>query len=88
MADCRKKELMEQICQCEFILIDINLFLDTHPNNKEAIEDYNAYAEQLCVLKERYSCEFGPISNFGNSVANNADCFSWVKEPFFWVKNC
>ena len=47
MADCRKKELMEQISQCEFILIDINLFLDTHPNNKEAIEDYNAYAEQL-----------------------------------------
>ena len=39
MAECAKHNLLEQIAQCEFILIDINLFLDTHPNDVRAIED-------------------------------------------------
>ena len=42
MSECTKKNLRNQIVQCEFILIDINLFLDTHPNDKRALEDYNA----------------------------------------------
>ncbi len=84
MSECTKKNLMNQIVQCEFILIDINLFLDTHPNDKRALEDYNAYAEQLEILKRKYVTQFGPIHNFGNSTVNSDECFTWVTQPFPW----
>ncbi len=84
MAECAKNSLLEQIAQCEFILIDINLFLDTHPNDTRALEDYNAYAEQLNTLKRKYVTQFGPLQNFGNSTVCSDECFIWVTQPFPW----
>ena len=52
MAD--RNELLMQIMQCGFILVDINLYLDTHPHDEQALLDFNCYAQQLAVLKQRY----------------------------------
>ena len=84
MAECAKHNLLEQIAQCEFILIDINLFLDTHPNDVRAIEDYNGYAEQLHTLKRKYTEQFGPIHNFGNSTICDENFFIWATRHFPW----
>ena len=84
MAECDKHKLLEQISQCEFILIDINLYLDTHPNDKRALADYNSYADQLEVLKHKYVKMYGPLQNFGNSTVCSDDCFIWVTQPFPW----
>ena len=81
-----RNKLLKQISQCEFVLIDINLYLDTHPDDVSAIEDYNAYARQLEILKNKFTRTYGPIHNFGNSAVNDNAPFSWVSEPFPW--NC
>ena len=79
-----KECLMKQIAQCEFTCIDINLYLDTHPEDERALADYNCYAQQLEALKAMYVQQFGPIENFGNSVSEgawkwNAQCWPWVR---------
>ena len=82
---CRH-ELMEQIARCEFILVDINLFLDTHPGNERAIADYNGYAEQLAAMKKMYVENFGPIANFGNSMNHRGTTWLWNELPFPWQR--
>lgn len=77
-----RQSLMMQIAQCEFICIDINLYLDTHPDDERALADYNCYAEQLEVLKAMYVREYGPLENFGNSISEGT--WKWVKQPFPW----
>lgn len=79
-----RASLAEQIMQCEFVLIDINLFLDTHPNDERAIADYNSYAEQLAMLKKMYTERFGPIHNFGNSTNRSDSEWLWTTQPFPW----
>ena len=79
-----KKSLMLQIMQCEFVLIDINLFLDTHPHDERAIADYNCYAEQLHDLKKMYTEHYGPINNFGNSINISDTEWLWGSRPFPW----
>ena len=37
----KRRHLMQQIAECEFICIDINLFLDMHPDDARALSDYN-----------------------------------------------
>jgi len=54
---------------CEFVCIDLNLYLDTHPDDKVALGDYNCYVHQLHELKAMYVENFGPLENFGNSHA-------------------
>ena len=88
MTDCEKKALAEQIAQCEFVLIDINLFLDTHPENERAIADYNSYAEQLAALKKLYTKLYGPIENFGGSINRSDTEWLWGKQPFPWQTPC
>ena len=35
----KKRSLLQQITECEFICIDINLYLDTHPNDARALSE-------------------------------------------------
>ncbi len=78
------EELMAQITQCEFILIDINLYLDTHPGCERAISDYNCYAQQLHALKKLYDENCGPLQNFGNSINNCDSRWLYAYQPFPW----
>jgi len=81
-----KKDLLLQIMQCEFILVDINLFLDTHPNDERAIADYNGYAEQLHMMKKLYAENYGPLENFGNSLNRSETQWLWNEQPFPWQR--
>ena len=40
MARCR---LLKEIKQADFVLKELNLFLDTHPDNREALEKFQKY---------------------------------------------
>lgn len=82
-----RNTLLEQIYQCEFVLVDINLYLDTHPDCQRAISDYNCYAEQLAMLKQTYTDNFGPLENFGNAVNMCPEKWLYGTRPFPWQRS-
>lgn len=77
-------ELLRRIQQLEFAAVDLNLFLDNHPTNKKAIEDFNKFTEELMRLKKEYERNFRMLANFGLSKADPS--WSWVDEPWPWEK--
>lgn len=79
-----KQHLLRQIQELEFTALDLNLYLDTHPDCHEALCDYNKVACQLDKSKSYYEAHFGPLSNFGESTSQYPFC--WVTEPFPWEK--
>jgi spore coat protein JB len=82
-----RNKLMQQISQCEFVCVDINLYLDTHPYDERALKDYNCYCEQLRMLKDLYIENFGPLENFGNSKSLSNCEWLWTSQPFPWQRN-
>lgn len=78
------EELLNKINDYEFTLIDINLFLDTHPSDKKALADYNTYAAELATLKNRFIKEYGPLQNFGNSTSEGS--WKWNSQAWPWDK--
>ena len=78
-----REELINQIAQCEFTCVDINLFLDTHADNARALSDYNCYAQQLAALKDMYVRCYGTLENFGNSVSEGE--WKWVSQNWPFV---
>ncbi len=79
--DARMK-LLEDIMMVEFAAIELNLFLDTHPNDQRALADYNRYTGMLQLLKAQYEAQYGPLTNFG--TAQSQYPWRWVTEPWPW----
>ncbi len=75
-------QLLEEIQAIDFVIVELNLYLDTHPDDFEAIKQFNELTEQSLKLKIQFEQEFGPLMNFGRSYANYP--FNWVDTPWPW----
>lgn len=73
-------ELLKELMALEFTAIELNLYLDTHPNDQRALMEYNAVCQQLMMLKERYERCYGPLTPCNPS----AFPWQWIEEPWPW----
>ena len=81
MMNMDKKSLMKIITQASFALDDTRLFLDTHPNCKEAIEYYNKAQAVREEAWNEYTGKFGPLSFYEVSDENY---WEWTQGPMPW----
>ncbi|MCL1901771.1 MAG: spore coat protein CotJB [Firmicutes bacterium] len=70
------QELLHKIQQTEFATLDMQLFLDTHPFDKEAIKTYNVFIFEAKKLREEYEKNYGPL--FSYITKSNENNFSWI----------
>ena len=75
------EELFRYICELEFALTDLNLYLDTHPDNAEALEMFTKLAATLKSLKADYARKFAPITSMD---VKNETPFEWVSPKHKW----
>ncbi|MEG2038819.1 MAG: spore coat protein CotJB [Oscillospiraceae bacterium] len=76
-----KQRLLKQIQICGFVLTDTALFLDTHPNNQQALEYHSKYSALYKDLQAEYTKLYGGLTH-----ASQADVarWSWVDNPWPW----
>ena len=79
--EATQKALLDKIREGRFACIDLNIYLDTHPDDEAAQTDYRCYDEKLAMLVERYEMQYGPLFNFGASLTAGS---SWVFEKWPW----
>jgi|GEM_PF-93530 len=77
-----KAHLTRMIQEVQFVCIELNLFLDTHPNDKCALRDFNCFSKHLKELIEMYECNFGPLFNFG--LSQNPGRWMWNDPLWPW----
>ena len=75
------RSLSDRIAQNVFALVDLQLYLDTHPADTGALEQYIDISEQLRLLKSQYIREHAPLYNFGG--AGNSK-WLWNESPWPW----
>ena len=80
----KKQVLLKQINESSFAIDDILLFLDTHPNDCNAMQYYREMAAVRQNAMDAYQKEFGPLNV--DSVYGN--CWSWVTEKWPWEGGC
>lgn len=87
MSDSSRKEsnrykMLRKIQELEFAAVDLNLYLDNHPHNQQALADYNCITQNLMDMKKQYEMAYGPLTNFGYSQSKAP--WGWVSEPWPW----
>lgn len=85
MRNNKQKEMLKRIMAEQFTAVELNLYLDTHPHDKKALHFYNETVERLDCLKENYTDEFGPLTNFGFCPSRYP--WQWIEEPWPWEIN-
>ncbi len=73
--------LAEQIRALCFVKTELELYLDTHPNCRTAIDYYHRTVDELKRLTEEYENTVGPLTAMGNV---STDQWRWVEGPWPW----
>ena len=66
----------------EFVLVELALYLDTHPDDAEAFALYQQYAEMERQARTRYEAAYGPLTKA--AVAGSENWSAWLKGPWPW----
>ena len=78
-------EMLTYIDALCFACIDLGLYLDVFPNNKDIINLFNKYNRQKNSLMDKYQEKFGPLTL--DSDALNAYPWAWNERPWPWDNN-
>lgn len=76
-----KHVLMKNIYELGFVLTEMNLYLDTHPDDMEAIEYYAQIKDKYCGYMTKYADYYGPLDKLHIS---NDNYWMWVATPMPW----
>ncbi len=81
MNRCEKDNLLQFISEVSFAVLDVGLYLNTHPCDKDAMLYYNKYKDLREKAMNEYSKKYGPL--LMTEVEN--DCYwTWTEEPWPW----
>ena len=64
-----------------FALQELALYLDTHRDDKEALEMYRQYQEIYHKGMMEYSQKYGPMSH---SIPDHMEGYAWLDDPWPW----
>ena len=70
-----KLKIMEET----FIITDLNLYLDIHPNDKDIYNYFRKHENMLTRYTNEYQEKFGSI--YLNAVSEN---YNWIDNPWPW----
>jgi len=77
-----QEKLLFNIQSISFAAHDINLYLDTHPNNQSLLMLYKDYIQKKEELMREYEKKYGPLTTMSKEIGNNQ--FNWIKSPWPW----
>lgn len=79
--DMRRQEMIDQIKSLDFAIIELGLYLDTHPEDQRALCMHREYCKQAKDLKDKYQKMYGPLTIF-----YPCNKWRWLEQPWPWER--
>lgn len=73
---------LEQLQIVDFALVELTLYLDTHPADMQAVQQFNQLAQQRAQLAHAFEIKYGPLMQFGHSFTRFP--WQWSETPWPW----
>ena len=75
-------KMLTKLDSLGFAMVDLNLYLDVYPNDKEKINLYNQYRREKENLLKEYENKYGPITLTSDNL--NSFPWAWNNMPWPW----
>ncbi len=85
MANNNEQCMLNDIGIVDFTLVELTLFLDTHPDCKEAMEYFNHYAKIKNKMMKEFSMIHYPLTK---DLAESTTEWKWGSAPLPWERSC
>jgi len=73
--------LLREITILDFMALDLQLFLNTHPTDTSALEMYNDCVTRSAEMRAEYEEDYGPLMAFRS---HGQPGWTWNLEPWPW----
>lgn len=80
-----KDQLLKDIGIVDFILIELTLYLDTHPMDRNAMEYFNHYNRIRNQMEKEFSQKYYPLNT---RMAESSKEWRWGATPLPWEGAC
>lgn len=76
-----RKQMLEWVQMLDFVVVDMQLYLDTHPEEEEAFCYFKEAVEMCEKAKRKFEEHYGPLT--ATASANHRQ-YSWADMPLPW----
>ena len=76
-----RENMINEIKCLQFAVIELALYLDTHPEDERALCLHRKYTRELKDLQDKYQKVYGPLTI--NFPCNK---WRWIEEPWPWER--
>jgi spore coat protein JB len=73
---------LEELQKVDFALVELSLYLDTHPADMQAVQQFNQLVQVRQQLANAFEMKYGPLLQFGHSFSRFP--WQWVDSPWPW----
>lgn len=78
-----KTRLMRNLQEASFALVDLNLYLNTHPNDAAALSAFSGYQNYYNEVLNEYVSRYGPIEA---RQQRGTGTWEWISDPWPWER--
>ena len=82
--NCRERQnLLNEIGKIDFVIVELNLYLDTHPYDQHALDKMCYFQKIKKQLVEKYTELYGPLTS--DFTVDN-DEWKWATQNWPWER--
>ena len=75
-----RQKMLLKLHELDFILNDLNLYLDINPNNKKVFEIFKKTAKEYNTIKKQYYDKYQVLE----LCSDTKDKYTWIENPWPW----
>ncbi|MCF8567287.1 spore coat protein CotJB [Alicyclobacillus tolerans] len=73
---------MSELQAVDFVLVELTLYLDTHPDDQQALAQFGQFQRRKASLMQQFESQFGSLREYGNSPVGSK--WTWAEGPWPW----
>ena len=81
ISQMNQSQLLHWIDMVSFAVVEITEYLDTHPDDEEALKYFNHYADLRRTALRAYAQNYTPLTI---DTANPDNYWRWASDPWPW----
>ena len=85
--NAEREQLLHDIGVIDFVVVEMTLYLDTHPTDKEAMEYLSHYVRMKNQAMREYSVKYGPLQ-ISNTDEGSQTEWKWATQDWPWKGGC
>ncbi len=74
-----REKLLKKLSAVEFAAHELHIYLDTHPDDREAGKALDSYEKQSAGLRNEFESRFGPLT-----AGSDGNRWAWIADPWPW----